>query len=144
MSLNKILLIGNVGKTPEIRTVGDSKVAQFNLATTERFKGKDGNVREETEWHNVSVWGKPAEFVEKYVDKGSQIYVEGRIKTEKYQKDGQDRFVVRVVASSVQLLGGKREGSEQKPSQPTYQNNYGSTPMPMDDGAVDDNDLPFD
>ena len=84
MSLNKILLIGNAGRTPDIRAVGDTKVASFTLATTERYKGKDGNVREETEWHNIAVWGKLADVVETYVDKGTQLYVEGRIKTEKY------------------------------------------------------------
>lgn len=142
MSLNKILLIGNVGQTPQIRTVGDSKVAQFNLATTERFKGKDGQMREETEWHNVSVWGKLAEVIEKYVDKGSQLYVEGRIKTEKFKgNDGTDKYVTRIVASTLQLLGSKKD-SQSAPQSPAPQQKPKTTPLPSA-GDYDDNDLPF-
>lgn len=142
MSLNKILLIGNVGQTPQVRTVGDSKVAQFNLATTERFKGKDGQMREETEWHNVSVWGKLAEVIEKYVDKGSQLYVEGRIKTEKFKgNDGTDKYVTRIVASTLQLLGSKKD-SQSAPQSPAPQQKPKTTPLPTA-GEPDDNDLPF-
>lgn len=118
MSLNKILLIGNAGRTPDIRAVGDTKVASFTLATTERYKGKDGNVREETEWHNIAVWGKLADVVEKYVDKGTQLYVEGRIKTEKYaDAQGVEKYAVKVIASSLQLLG-KKEGGSAPAAQP--------------------------
>ena len=142
MSLNKILLIGNVGQTPQVRTVGDSKVAQFNLATTERFKGKDGQMREETEWHNVSVWGKLAEVVEKYVDKGSQLYVEGRIKTEKFKgSDGNDRYATRILASSLQLLGSKKD-SQSAPQSPAPQQKPKTTPI-VDDLPPDDSGLPF-
>lgn len=143
MSLNKILLIGRVGGDPQVRDLGGNKVANFNLATSEKFKGKDGNVVESTEWHNVTVWGKLAETAEKYVAKGSLLYVEGRIKTEKYtDKEGNDRFLTRVVASSFQMLGGKSENSQ--PSQHVqYQNNYGSTPMPTDDDLPEGDGLPF-
>ena len=139
MSVNKVILIGNVGQEPQIRTVGDQKVATFNLATTERFKGKDGNMVESTEWHNVTIWGKLAEVVEKYVSKGTQLYVEGKIKTEKYTKDGQDRFITRIVASSLQLLGGKKEESAPAQQRPQYQT------TPLIDGVVEpeDDDMPF-
>lgn len=140
MSLNKILLIGNAGRTPDIRAVGDTKVASFTLATTERYKGKDGNVREETEWHNIAVWGKLADVVEKFVDKGTQLYVEGRIKTEKYtDAQGVEKYAVKVIASSLQLLG-KKEGGSAPAAQQTTQRT-----TPIVDGVVepDDSDLPF-
>lgn len=143
MSLNKILLIGNVGQTPQVRTVGDSKVAQFNLATTERFKGKDGQMREETEWHNVSVWGKLAEVIEKYVDRGSQLYVEGRIKTEKFQgNDGTDKYITRIVASTIQLLGKKDSQSAPQSPAPQQRQQHKTTPI-VDDLPPDDSGLPF-
>lgn len=140
MSLNKILLIGNAGRTPDIRAVGDTKVASFTLATTERYRGKDGNVREETEWHNIAVWGKLADVVEKYVDKGTQLYVEGRIKTEKYaDAQGVEKYAVKVIASSLQLLGKKEGGSAPAAQQATQRT------TPIVDGVVepDDSDLPF-
>ena len=142
MSLNKILLIGNAGRTPDIRAVGDTKVASFTLATTERYKGKDGNVREETEWHNIAVWGKLADVVEKYVDKGTHLYVEGRIKTEKYtDAQGVEKYAVKVIASSLQLLG-KKEGGSAPADQPQQSSGYQSTPMPPA-GDPQDDDLPF-
>lgn len=137
MSVNKVILVGNVGQTPQVRTVGENKVANFNLATTERFKD-----REETEWHSIAVWGKLAEVIEKYVDKGTQLYVEGRIKTERFKaQDGSDRTMVRIYASSVQLLG-KKDGSS-APSQPSAPAaRPQTTPMPYPTGT-DDADLPF-
>ena len=143
MSINKVILVGNVGKTPEVRQVGENKVASFTLATTEKFKD-----REETEWHNIVVWGKQAEVVEKYVDKGTQLYVEGRIKTEKYTKDGQDKFIVKIYASTLQLLG-KREGQQTSaptpapaPSPAPQPRAFQSTPI-VDDLPPDDSGLPF-
>lgn len=142
MSLNKILLIGNAGRTPDIRAVGDTKVASFTLATTERYKGKDGNVREETEWHNIAVWGKLADVVEKYVDKGTQLYVEGRIKTEKYaDAQGVEKYAVKVIASSLQLLG-KKEGGSAPAAQPKQGQRWQSTPIPPA-GEPEDDDMPF-
>ena len=133
MSINKVILIGHVGGTPNVRTAGDNKVANFALATTEKFKD-----REETEWHNVAVWGKLADVIEKYVDKGSQLYVEGRIKTEKYTKDGQDKYITRIVASAIQLLGKKETQTEQ----PAQTQPRTTSPLPPA-GEPDDTDLPF-
>ena len=139
MSLNKIQLIGNVGQEPQVRTAGDQKVASFTLATTEKRKDKSGNPIQETEWHNIVIWGKLAEVAEKYVTKGTALYVEGKIKTEKYTKDGQDRYVTRVVASSFQMLGGKQENNAPAQQRPQHQT------TPLVDGVVepDDSDLPF-
>lgn len=145
MSLNKVLLIGNVGSDANIRTVGDRKVASFNLATTEKRKDKDGNIIQETEWHSIVIWGNLAEVVEKYVGKGSQLYIEGKIKTEKYtDKEGNDRYVVRIYATSLQLLGGKREESAPAPAAPAPapQKVVKSTPI-VDDLPPDDSGLPF-
>ena len=110
MALNKVMLIGNVGNDPEIRNVqGGAKVASFNLATTERYKDRDGNQHENTEWHNIVVWNKSADFVEKFVKKGSHVYVEGKITTRKWtDKDGNDRFTTEIRAEGIQIIG-KRE-----------------------------------
>lgn len=137
--VNKVMIIGRVGQTPQVRTVGENKVANFTVATTEKYKD-----REDTEWHNIAVWGKLADVVEKWVDKGMMVYVEGKIKTEKYTKDGQDKFIVRIMASSLQMLSKKEDSAPaEKLSQPTYQNNYGSTPIPGAGEPKDDSDLPF-
>lgn len=146
MSLNKVLLIGNVGSDANIRTVGDRKVASFNLATTEKRKDKDGNIIQDTEWHSIVIWGNLAEVVEKYVGKGSQLYIEGRIKTEKYtDKEGNEKYVTRIYANSLQLLGGKREESAPAsvaPQTPASQPKPKSTPLPPA-GEPNDDDLPF-
>lgn len=149
MSLNKIMLIGRVGQDPQVRQSGENKVASFNLATSEKYRDRNGEVKEQTEWHNIVIWGKMAETVEKYVTKGAQLYIEGKIKTEKYTaNDGTDRYTVKVYASSMQFLGGKREETTAGSSATTAgyvasQNRYGSTPMPMDDGEMPSDDLPF-
>lgn len=139
MSVNKVILVGRCGKDPEVRMVGENKVANFTIATTEKYKD-----REETEWHNVSIWGKLAEVVEKYVGKGSQIYVEGRIKTEKYTKDGQDKFLTRILASSIQLLGKREENAApaQNTAPATPKKTWNSSPLPSG-GEPQDDDLPF-
>ncbi len=113
MSLNKVMLIGNVGKDPEIRHLeNDSVVASIALATTERYRDKNGEWQEQTEWHNIVCWRALAERVEKYVKKGTQLYVEGRIKTNNWvDKEGQKRYSVEILADSVQLLG-KRQDSQ--------------------------------
>ena len=138
MSINKVILVGNCGATPQIRTVGENKVANFNLATTEKYKD-----REETEWHSIAVWGKLAEVIEKYVDKGTQLYVEGRIKTERFKaQDGSDRTMVRIYASSLQLLGKKEQSSAPAPSPAPVRPQYQTTPI-VDDLPDDDTALPF-
>ena len=109
-SLNRSLLIGNVGNDPEIRTLNNQeKVASFRLATTERYKDRNGDVKENTEWHQIVAWGKMADIVEKFVKKGSQVYAEGKITNRKWtDKDGNDRFTTEIRAEGIQILG-KRE-----------------------------------
>lgn len=110
-SVNKVILVGNLGRDPEVRYLpsGDP-VANVTIATSSKFKGKDGNMVEETEWHRVTFFGKLAEIVGQYLKKGRSIYVEGRIKTRKYtDKDGVEKYATDIIANEMQMLGS-REG----------------------------------
>ena len=109
-SLNRALLIGNVGNDPEVRYLNNEqgKFTSFRLATTERYKDRNGDVKENTEWHQIVSWGKMADIVEKFVKKGSQLYVEGKITTRKWtDKDGNDRYTTEIRAEGLQILGKK-------------------------------------
>ena len=107
--VNKVILVGNLGADPELRyTGGGSAVTDLRIATSRRFKGKDGGIQEETEWHRVVVWGKQAEMCKEYLAKGRQVYLEGRLKTEQWvDKDGNKRWTTKVVADQVVFLGGR-------------------------------------
>ena len=148
MSLNKVMLIGNVGKDPEVRqTESGAKVASFTLATTERYKAKDGSVKDNTEWHNIVAWRGPAEVAEKYVHKGSQIYVEGRLRTRSWDdQNGAKRYTTEILAENIQLLGKKEESASVPSPAPSQtqrtQQKPQTTPMPYPTEA-DDSDLPF-
>ena len=118
MSLNKVMLIGNVGKDPEVRYLENNpapqgtnpKVAQFTLATTERFRDRNGEVRENTEWHNIVAWRGLADLAEKYIRKGSQLYIEGRIRTRSWNDQaGAKQYRTEIVSDSIQLLGRKSD-----------------------------------
>lgn len=120
MSLNKVMLIGNVGNDPEVRYLesnpqnpaANAKVASFRLATTERYRDRSGELRENTEWHSIVVWRNNADVVEKYVHKGSQLYIEGKLRTRQWtDQTGNKRYTTEVVADSLQLLG-KRPDSQ--------------------------------
>ena len=110
-SVTKVILVGNLGRDPEIRYLpsGDP-VANITIATSSKYKGKDGNMVEETEWHRITFFGKLAEIVGQYLKKGRPVYVEGRLKTRKYtDKDGVEKYATDIVANEMQMLGG-REG----------------------------------
>jgi single-strand DNA-binding protein len=111
-SLNKVLLIGNLGKDPEVRyTASGTAVASFSLATSEKFKNKDGEWEERTEWHNVTLWGRLAEIAGEYLGKGKTVYIEGRLQTRKWQdKDGKDRYTTEIVGEKMQMLS-RKDGS---------------------------------
>ncbi len=113
-SVNKVILIGNLGKDPELRyTPSGQAVATFSLATTDRYKDKDGQMVERTEWHNVTAWGKLAETVKEYLKKGRQIYVEGRISYRTYDdKEGVKRYFTDIVAQNIRFLGRREEVPE--------------------------------
>jgi len=111
-SVNKVILIGNLGRDPELRyTQGGQGVANFTLATNERWRDKDGNNQERTEWHRIVVWGKTAENCAQYLQKGRSVYVEGRLQTREWEdKDGHKRNTTEVVALNVTFLGNQRGG----------------------------------
>lgn len=150
MSLNKVQLIGHVGQI-EIKSFdgqnGPRKCATFSLATTERYKDRSGNIVNNTEWHNIVSWNH-AEFCEKYVQKGTQLYVEGKLRTRSWEdKSGNKRYVTEIMADSLQLLGKKENSQgEQAPVQqaPVQQRpqQHQTTAMPYPTETVDD-DLPF-
>lgn len=113
MAINKVILVGNVGKQPEIRRVeGGAVVANFSLATTEKYKDKAGNIQEQTEWHNIVCWRSLAERVEKYVAKGSQLYIEGKIRTKEWEKEGVKHYRTEILADNILTLGRKSDSSQ--------------------------------
>ena len=110
--VNKVLLIGNLGRDPEVRTTPSGQsVASFTLATSRRWKDRDGNRQEQTEWHNIVVWGKQAETASQYLTKGKQIYVEGRIQTRSWddKTSGEKKYCTEVVCDNFQMLGSRGE-----------------------------------
>ena len=127
MSLNKVMLIGNVGRDPNVRYLDGnsgggpgSKVATFTLATTERFKDRSGETRENTEWHNIVAWRNSADLAEKFIHKGTMIYVEGRLRTRSYtDQAGVQKYTTEVVADNIQLLS-RRPDDEGADGQQQY------------------------
>ena len=137
-SLNKVMLIGNVGRDPEVRYLDQgagqpgqsTKVATFTLATTDRYRDRNGELRENTEWHNIVVWRQLADVSEKFIRKGSQVYIEGHIRTRSYNdQQGQKKFMTEIVADNLQLLG-RREG-EGVPASGGYQPAGGGYQQPQ-------------
>ncbi len=113
MSINKVILVGHVGKDPEVRHLdSDTSVANFTLATSESYTNKSGERVENTEWHNIVCWRKLATIAENYVKKGTQLYIEGKIKTRSYEQDGNKKYITEIYADTLQLLGKKNEGAQ--------------------------------
>lgn len=141
MSVNMAVLVGNLGKDPEVRFTQTGKaVANFSVATSEKWRGQDGQQQESTQWHNIVVWGNQAEACGKYLSKGRQVYIQGRIQTRKYQdRDGNERYITEVVAQRVQFLGGGQgQGSQ------GYQGGDGGfDPSYSQQPEYDDSDVPF-
>ena len=155
MSLNKVMLIGNLGRDPELRhTAKNFAVCTLNLATTEKQKDSSGNWVDHTEWHRVSVFGKTAENCAKYLAKGRQIYVEGKIRTRKYtDKAGVEKYSTEILADTIQFIGGKPAGNN---SNREYSSGGSAAPvteervmdLPSADdmssaGAIQEDDIPF-
>jgi single-strand DNA-binding protein len=152
-SLNKVILVGNLGRDPELKsTPSGSKVLEINIATTERFKDKDGNFQDQTDWHKIVMWNQKAEYVAQNTRKGSSLYVEGKLRYRKYtDKEGNERTVTEILADNVTIIGGRASSSENNfvGEQPQYQKPYGDTKSASEEvggfdetAAVDDN-LPF-
>jgi len=126
--VNKVILVGNLGQDPETRhTNGGNSVTQLRLATTEKYKDRDGAMQERTEWHTVIVWGKQGEACGKHLTKGRQVYVEGRLTTRKWQdKEGKDRYTTEVIGDNVRFLGGSL--GERREAAPADDLGYGPGP----------------
>jgi single-strand DNA-binding protein len=168
-SVNKVILVGNLGGDPEVRYLdGGSVVARFNIATNESYRNRSGELVEQTEWHRIELWENLAKIAEQYLKKGSQVYVEGRLRSETWQdKEGVQRTGVRIRATGMTLLGGRPgEGGEaseapqaqaaarpaaapqpapqQQPQRPAQQPaRREPDPVPSFDNAGGDDDLPF-
>lgn len=146
--LNKVMLIGNLGRDPEVRsTTSGQPVANFTLATSRRWKDKNGQRQEQTEWHYVVVWGKQAEIAGQYLTKGKQIYLEGRLQTRSWddRQSGEKKYRTEVVCDNFQMLGSR--GGSGGPDQdsgapgggPSYDEGFGGGGS----GAPEDDDIPF-
>jgi single-strand DNA-binding protein len=146
-SLNKVMLIGNLGKDPEVRyTASGQAVASFSVATSEKYKDKSGEMVEKTEWHNITLWGKLAEIAKEYLTKGKTVYVEGRLQTRKWQdRDGRDRYTTEIVGDKMQMLGGRGDGGggAGRSGGGRSQDEFGSAPAYEDPVFNPDDDIPF-
>ena len=141
--VNKVILVGNLGQKPEIRyTQTNTAVATLSIATSESWKDKDsGEQREKTEWHRVVFFGKLAEIAEQYLDKGSQLYIEGKLQTRKWQdKDGNDKYTTEILGNEMNMLGGRQSSSDSgefDQSQPASQSTQSH------DTQISEEDIPF-
>jgi single-strand DNA-binding protein len=148
-SVNKVILLGNVGKDPEVKFLpSGSAVANFTLATSERFKDKSGEFQERTEWHNLVAYQRLAEIVRDYVKKGSKLYIEGRIQTRSWDdKDGQKKYRTEIVVNDLVLLSGRGEGGESggysKSSSSYDQRPPAHTDDLVQSTEITDDDIPF-
>jgi len=112
-ALNRVELIGYLGRDPETRfTPSGSKVANFSLAVTNRWRGAEGEAKERTNWFNIEAWGRLGEICQEYLHKGSLVYLEGRLQTEQYEHEGEKRYITKVVAQQLQMLDRKQEEEE--------------------------------
>ena len=140
-SVNKVILIGNLGADPEVRyTQGGQPVANLRIATTDVWNDKDGNRQERTEWHSISVWGKQAEHCGQYLSKGRQVYVEGRLQTRQWDdKDGNKRYTTEIKADRITLLGGGGGGGRSMDRSGGQGGGMDEPPME----PITDDDIPF-
>ncbi len=133
--VNKVILVGHLGADPELRyTASGTAVAKFNVATTETYTSKDGVRNEQTEWHRVVAWRKLAEICGQYLSKGKQVYLEGRLRTTSYEKDGVKRYTTEIEAREMVMLGGPGD----RPSSREFE-----SPFPPPEGGVPEDDIPF-
>ncbi|MBN1577323.1 MAG: single-stranded DNA-binding protein [Chitinispirillaceae bacterium] len=149
IGVNKVILIGNLGKDPELRyTPGGQPVASFSLATTERWNDRNGQRQDRTEWHNIVAWGKLGELVNQYLKKGRSAYIEGRITTRSWDdKDGNKRYKTEIVANQIQFLGSAGQSSGEMESGPDHGmpdfDARSAEPERPEHPPVGEDDLPF-
>ncbi len=152
-SVNKVILLGNVGKDPEIRsTPSGTTVATFSLATSDRYQDQQGNWQDRTEWHNLVAFKRTAEIVRDYVKKGSKLYIEGRIQTRSWddKESGQKKYRTEIIVNDMSLLSGRDEGSAGGYSRSSSSSSFDQRPAPSaahDDvsqqAQISDDDIPF-
>lgn len=142
--VNKVILLGNLGKDPEVRAIDNGrKVARFTLATTESYRNQQGERVDQTEWHNVVFWGPVVDVIEKYLKKGNQVYIEGKISNRSYDdKDGVKKYITEITGNNLTLLGGKGSSGESSDSSGSN-NDYSSSSQPSSAAASASDDLPF-
>ena len=141
--VNKVILVGNLGQKPEIRyTQTNTAVATLSIATSESWKDKDsGEQREKTEWHRVVFFGKLAEIADQYLDKGSQLYVEGKLQTRKWQdKDGNDKYTTEILGNEMNMLGGRQSSVD---SGAFDQSQPASQAVQSQETQISEDDIPF-
>lgn len=138
--INKVILIGNLGADPEIRyTQSGTPVCNFRIATSERWKGQDGQQQEQTEWHNIVAWRRLAEICSEYLSKGSKVYIEGKLQTRKWQdQNGNDRYTTEIVAKDMQMLSPRGTTSGEG-----YGANSGYQDLPPEPPSGTGDDVPF-
>lgn len=138
-SVNKVILIGNLGKDPEVRfTQGGQCVANFSIATTDVWTDRNGQKQERTEWHRIVAWGRLGELARDYLKKGRPVYIEGRLQTRSWQdQSGATRYTTEVVANALQFLGARQEGTDTAPA-PAFE-----TTATAEQGPALDDDVPF-
>ena len=143
-SVNKVILVGNLGRDPELRYIQSGQpVANFTLATNDRWRDKEGNNQERTEWHRIVVWGKSAENCAQFLQKGRSVYVEGRLQTREWEdKEGNKRQTTEVVAQTVQFLGG-RGGGEAGGGSSEYSDSSAASSGSGGSSAPPTSDVPF-
>ena len=143
--VNKVIIVGNVGRDPELRsTQGGQAVATFSVATSERFKDKEGQPQERTEWHRVVAWGRLAEICGEYLRKGKQVYVEGRLQTRDWEdKDGHKRYTTEVVANVMQMLGRRGEDGGSYSDDTSARGAASGDPASQAPASGADDEIPF-
>jgi single-strand DNA-binding protein len=145
MSLNKVMLIGRLGKDPEVQHFDSGAIkASFSLATSESYTNKSGERVEQTEWHNVIIWGKQAEIADRYLRKGTQVYIEGKIKTRSWEdRDGNKRYMTEIEVLRFQMLGGRNDNENAAPSNSDSRVTADTAPKNAEASVEEVDDLPF-
>lgn len=141
--VNKVILVGNLGRDPESRSLPSGQaVVNFSLATSRRYKDRDGNRKDETEWHNIVVYGKQAEIAGQYLVKGKMVFIEGRIQTRSWEdKEGKKQYRTEIICENFQMLGGRGDGGGGRASAPDSGREAEATPDAG--GGFGDDDIPF-
>lgn len=133
--VNKVILVGNLGADPEMRyTPSGTAVCKFRIATSEKYKDRQGNMQERTDWHRITAWGKLAETCGQYLAKGKQVYIEGRLEYGSYEKDGVKHYTTDIIAFTMKMLGGQGQDNRVQEPEP---------PFGPPEGGVPEDDIPF-